>query len=214
MSKNHYICCHECDEVVKISKSDKKGIYKCPNCHHTLLKHRPDMVEKVYILSLTSLILFIISISFPFLSFNVFGNKTEINLFTSLYYLYLNKNFILSIAILFTTILIPLLRILINIFIFAPIYHKNRAPFYAVTLLKLQHSIEPWGMLDVFLIGILVTTIKLTKMGTIVPGVAVWSFGALVILMTYIQTIYDSHIVWEMIDSLKKDKMGVQSERN
>ncbi len=204
MKQEHFICCHECDEIVKIPTPHKKGRYKCPNCNHTLFKYWPDMIERVYALSLASFTLFIVSLSFPFLSFEVLGNQAEITLFTSVYYLYLNGDFILSVTVLFTTIAIPLSCILVNIAILAPIYHRGKAPFYTVVLLKLQHSLSPWGMVDVFLVGVLVSIVKLVKMGTLISGVAIWSFGILTVIMAYIQTIYDPHQIWELVDERKK----------
>ena len=88
MSEVHYICCHECDEIVKISYPPKKGRYRCPNCNHTLFKYWPDMIERVYAISLAMLFLMIITSYFPFLSFEVMGNVREVNFYTGAYYLY------------------------------------------------------------------------------------------------------------------------------
>jgi uncharacterized paraquat-inducible protein A len=48
-------------------------------------------------------------------------------------------------------------------------------------------------------------------MGTIITGVALWSFLFLVILVAYIQTIYDPHIIWEIVD---EEVLGEKSERD
>ena len=207
MAQDRFICCRECDEIVKIPYPHKKGRYKCPNCKHTLFKYWPDMIKRVYAISLASLVLLILTSYFPFLSFEVMGNKTEINFFTGAYYLYKNQDFILAVTLLLTTIFIPFLWILNMVLIFGSIYHHH-IPKFIIYFLKLQYIITPWGMLDVYLVGILVSIVKLVKLGTIITGVALWSFVILVILVTYIQSIYDPHIIWDIVDKeFEKDKI-------
>ncbi len=210
MGKDKFICCHHCDEIVKIPYPHKKGRYKCPNCSCTLFKYWPDMIERVYALSLAALILFLITSYFPFLTFEVMGNKSQINFFTSALYLYKTHNFVLSVTVLLTTLVVPFLWILNMIIIFGAIYHK-KIPKCIIFLLKLQYALSPWGMLDVYLLGVFVSTVKLIKMGTIITGVALWSFLFLVILVAYIQTIYDPHIIWEIVD---EEVLGEKSERD
>ena len=199
MGKDRYICCSECDEIVKVLYPHKKGRYKCPNCSHTLFRYWPDMIERVYAISLAAFFLLIITLYFPFLSFEVMGNRTEINFFTSIYYLYKNQDFILAITVLMTTVVIPFWWILNMILVFGPIYN-NYLPKYTKTLLKIQHSLSPWGMLDVFLVGVLVSIVKLVKMGTIIIGISLYSLVGVVVLLAYLQTIYDPHMVWDMVD--------------
>jgi paraquat-inducible protein A len=52
-------------------------------------------------------------------------------------------------------------------------------------------------MLEVFLMGILVSIVKLAKMAKIVPGVAVFAFLALILVMAASATTLDPHVVWE-----------------
>jgi paraquat-inducible protein A len=203
MKRVYYLCCNECDEIVKVPYPPKEGRYKCPNCHHTIFRYWSGMVEKIYAVSLASLILLIVTNTFPFLSFEVMGNRTEINFFTSAYYLYKNQDFILAVTVLMSTIVIPLGTILNMIFIFAPLYHRHLPKRGIYLFLKIQHSFLPWSMLDVFLVGVLVSIVKLVKMGTIITGPAMWSFIILVFLLAYIQSIYDPHIIYELIDESK-----------
>ncbi|MEX3794844.1 paraquat-inducible protein A [Acinetobacter baumannii] len=43
-----------------------------------------------------------------------------------------------------------------------------------------------WGMAEVFLIGILVTLVKLMGMVLVIPEIALWAFTVLSLLMVYI----------------------------
>jgi paraquat-inducible protein A len=54
-------------------------------------------------------------------------------------------------------------------------------------------------MMEIFLIGILVSLVKLADMANIVPGLAVWSFGALILVMAGAVAALDPRIVWDRV---------------
>jgi len=201
---DHIVCCHECDELVAIPHPYREGRFKCPECGSLLFRHKSGMIEKMYALSISALILFGVTNYFPFLSFEVASNFSHANFFTSVIYLSKEGEYILSLAILMTTIVIPLLRIVLFLALFAPLYHKH-IPSYAINVLKTLEYSTPWGMLDVFLIGVLVSLVKLVKMGSIVAGTSLWAFGVLVFVLAYMQVVYNPHQIWDLIDKNRGD---------
>jgi paraquat-inducible protein A len=200
----HIVCCHECDELVVIPNPYQEGRFKCPECGSLLLRHREGMIEKMYALSLSALILFGVTNYFPFLSFEIASNYSHANFFTSVIYLSREGEHLLSLAILMTTIIIPFMRIVLFLMLFIPLYHKH-IPSYSVSVMKILEFSTPWGMLDVFLIGVLVSLVKLIKMGTIMAGTSVWAFGILVFVMAYLQVVYNPHQIWDMIDEQRRE---------
>ncbi len=195
----HIVCCHECDELSTIPRPLRPGRYKCPNCGHTLFRHRPGMIEKLYAMSVAALILFLVTNYFPFLSFEVFGNSTDANFTTAVQYLYEEQDYLLAVALLMTTVVIPFAQIFLLLLLLGPLYH-GRVPYYAPEMMKVLEAITPWAMLDVFLVGVLVSIVKLVKMGTIIPGTSLWAFASLILILAYAQSIYDPHPIWEKIE--------------
>jgi paraquat-inducible protein A len=55
-------------------------------------------------------------------------------------------------------------------------------------------------MMEVFMLGILVSLVKLGKMATIVPGLAVYSFGLLIFILAASSAALDPHIIWEKLE--------------
>jgi paraquat-inducible protein A len=56
---------------------------------------------------------------------------------------------------------------------------------------------QPWSMMEVFMLGVLVTIVKLAKMALIVPGPAVYCFMALILVLASCTATLDPHQVWE-----------------
>jgi paraquat-inducible protein A len=201
----HMVGCHECDELVYISNPHREGRFKCPNCGHLLFRHKEGMVEKMFAYALAALVLFGVTNYFPFLSFHVAGNTSHANFFTSIVYLFEEQEWLLGVAILMTTLVVPFIRITLYLLLFGPLYF-GYLPAYATLVLKVLNHSLPWGMLDVFLVGVLVSMVKLVKMGTIIPGESLWAFMALVFVIAAMQVTFNGHAVWELIERKQKER--------
>ena len=64
-------------------------------------------------------------------------------------------------------------------------------------VLRFVRHLQPWNMMEVFMLGILVSVVKLAKMAKIIPGVALFSFLALIFVMAAMSASLDSHLIWE-----------------
>jgi len=165
------------------------------------------MVEKIYAYNIAALVLFAVTNYFPFLSFHVMGMVSHANFATSIFYLFKEEQWLMGSAILVTTIVVPITRILLYLSLVGPIYH-GYYPRYAKEALILLEKLLPWGMMDVFLVGVLVSIVKLVKMGTIIPGTSLWAFMVMVFVMAAAQAIFDPHAFWEHIGKEQQKKAG------
>jgi len=204
----HMVCCHACDEIVIVPNPHREGRFKCPNCNHLLFRHKEGMIEKMFALSIAALILWGVMNCFPFLSFRVAGNVSHANFFTSIVYLFKEQEWLLGVAILMTTLVVPFIRIMLFLLLFGALY-LGYLPRYSVMALKVLGHSTPWGMLDVFLVGVFVSLVKLVKMGTIIPGMSLWAFVALVFVLAAMQATYNPHQIWEMISRSGGQKEAV-----
>ena len=62
---------------------------------------------------------------------------------------------------------------------------------------RLLGAVKPWCMVPVFLLGVLVSVVKLAKMAKIVPGVALYSFLALIFVLAAMTASLDTHLIWQ-----------------
>ena len=60
----------------------------------------------------------------------------------------------------------------------------------------------PWSMTEVFMLGVLVSLVKLAHMATIVPGFAMWAFFALIFLLPAAASVLDVHTLWKRMEAL------------
>jgi paraquat-inducible protein A len=97
--------------------------------------------------------------------------------------------------VLITTILVPAFQLAGFFYVLLPYYFRLRLP-KRMEIFRIVRHFQPWGMTEVFLLGILLALIKLSKMATILPGTALYAFMALMLVLAAILTVLDPHIIW------------------
>ena len=85
---------------------------------------------------------------------------------------------------------------MLKLYILLPIKLKRR-PWKMVPVLSVLQAIKPWGMMEVFMLGILVSVVKLVKMATVIPGLSLYAFFALILIMAAGTASFDTHALWE-----------------
>jgi paraquat-inducible protein A len=64
-------------------------------------------------------------------------------------------------------------------------------------LYRVLRAVLPWGMIEVMMLGVLVALVKLAHIAEIVPGIALWSLAALVVLSAARASAFDPRAPWQ-----------------
>jgi paraquat-inducible protein A len=195
------IACHECDMIQRIKPLPKNGVANCARCGAVLHRHKPNSIERTVALSLAGLVLFVLASSFPFLALKMEAQVHQTSLITGIRVLYNQGMQALAILVLITTILAPLVQLLGMLYVLVPLRFHRKPPKFA-QVFRLICSLQPWSMMEVFMLGILVSVVKLAKMAQIVPGLAIFSFFTLIVVLAAATVSLDPHAVWERWEAL------------
>jgi len=198
MSARELILCHDCDLLNRVAEVPSGGSARCPRCGGLLDRRVPNSIDRTLALVLAGLVLFLVANAFPFLAMKMQGQVTHTTLASGVRALYAHDERFVGSLVLFTTIVAPLLQLLLLLSILSPLKFGQRVPGM-IPMFRLLKRIESWSMMEVFLIGILVSLVKLADMAQIVPGIAIWSFALLIPVLVAAKASLDSHLVWERI---------------
>jgi len=162
-------------------------------------------------LTVTGLILFVLANAFPFLGFKLQAQVHETLLITGVQELYHQGMWILATVVLLTTIIMPAAQMMGLLYVLVPL-RLNRLPWKLKQVFRLIQCLRPWAMMEVFMLGILVSIVKLGKMATIVPGIAAFAFMALIFVLAASLAVLDPHAVWERI-KIQESTRGITVAR-
>lgn len=190
--------CPECGLLQRNPPLPRGGSSECVRCGMVLHRDRPDSLNRTLALTLAGLILFVIANAFPFLSFEMRGQITETTLITGVQDLWIGGQWALAGVVLFTSILAPGLQLTLLLVVLIPLL-RGQMPPWLPRLFRWVRTLTPWGMMDVFMLGILVAVVKLSDMATIVPGASLFAFGVLIFVLAAAQTALDPDLVWSRV---------------
>ena len=158
-------------------------VARCVRCHSVLTRHAPHTLHRTAALSLAALALYFPANAFPILILKLHGHTSVNTVWTGVTRLWADNDYFISIIVFLASMLIPFLK-LIGLFalVVSTRFHWSGLRLARTWMFKLIEGIGRWAMLDVFVLAVLVSLVKLQGLATILPGarvVCVWRGGGL-----------------------------------
>lgn len=202
METNGVIACHACDLLVDVRELKVGQRASCPRCGHFLTRVRPDAHSKVLSYSVAALIALVIANAFPFLSFASSGLESVMTLPQTPGMLWDYGLPAVSILVAAFIIFIPAAVLVLLLLLCLPL-HGGRWRPWLKPVGRWIFTLQSWAMVEVFIIGVIVSLVKIAKMATVVLGISFWGYVAFSILFTMAIAALDRYQVWAEIEELE-----------
>lgn len=202
MSDSSIVVCNQCDLLLKDSELLPGNKAACIRCANVLYRSQPDGLRLSFIFSITSAALFLISNAFPIVTISSDGLQNSTTLIDAA--IRLINDGIPSIAILvfMTTFVMPGLEIIGLVYLLLPLY-LDRLPYGLSVAYRLIYLVKPWAMVEVFMMGLLVTITKLNAFASVSPDIGLGSFVLLMISVTAAAANFDPHEFWARVEAIR-----------
>lgn len=195
---SHLIACHDCDLLHKLPQLSSDGRVTCRRCGAILVRSRTETVSLSLPLVVAGLILFLLANCFPFMAVSSGGIQQDTIFISGIFQLFQQQMWGLGAVVVLTTLLAPLLHLLGLLYILTLLSLEKKVPA-GREILKGVIALQQWSMLDIYMLGVLVALVKLLKMTTVIPGIALYSFAALIVVQVAISIVLDHHHLWEKV---------------
>ena len=193
------VACHDCDALQRIPESASDGAICCHRCGARLRQIGAYSLDRPLALVLTALVLFVLANAYPMVVIEIEGTRIATTLLHAVHQMWLEHVQLVSALVFVTVILMPATQILAMLYVLLPL-RVGRVPPGVELPLRLFQFARPWGMVEVFILGILVSLVKLANMAHVVPGVALWAFAILVIVFAALGSAFDPIRLWTHIE--------------
>lgn len=195
-----WLVCHDCGALQAMVPIAKDLQMVCVNCEKPLHIGHGPWLDKTTALAITAVILFISSNVFTFLTLRLAGSEQSITILSGVTDLFLYGQWILALLVLFTIFLLPIFEAIALLYLLVP-YRLNKHLPGQIQVLRWLVRLQPWIMLDVFLLGVLVTTVKLGDSATVVVGPGLICYFALVGVLIMSYWLMDKNNLWSWLYS-------------
>jgi len=193
------IACRDCDLLQYEVELENHADAHCVRCDNILYRGTRTNLNLMLALMLGCAVLMAASNLFPIAILEVQGVHVEATLFNTVLTVYDQGRPLVAALVLLTCILLPGLEIACMLYLLLPLYLGRIAPG-TPAVFRLVLAIHPWSMMEIFLLGVLVTLVKLTDFASIIPGVSLWSFCALIVFFTMAASAFSVRDFWEWVE--------------
>jgi paraquat-inducible protein A len=195
------IACPECDLLQREIAALAGETAACRRCGLELYRSSgDDGLDRALAFTLAAVVLLLIANSLPIASLDLRGQHSETTLLGAVHALYEQDMQAVAVLVFITTLFAPAIELAAMCYMLLPLRLGYVPPRLSLAF-RLAPAAHAWGLVDVFMLGVLVALIKLGKLATVVPGVALWSFGGLILLLTAIGAAYDPRAIWRCAEA-------------
>ncbi len=198
MANPALMACPECDLLHRATPPPRGGMTLCSRCGAVFERGRQGSLEVALALYLTALLLFGLANAFPLLTLNIHGTLQEASIpqcgriLASLGWHWLA-------AVLITTVILAPLAHLLGMILVIVQIQLGLQNAWTARIYRIVGEFTGWGMAEVFVLGLLISYVKLAQWAVALPGPSLFALGAFMVLAAAAVSSLDSQALWNRI---------------
>ena len=195
----HRSACHYCDTLHESFPVDEGMAANCARCGAPLYQDRPASLARASAFSLAALLLMALGHVFPFLTMDAASMRRELTLVGAASALIDERAPLLGMSVILFTVVAPLVLAAGMIYVCLPLMFGRAAPGAGFAA-KWMYRSEPWNMVEVFLLGVIVSLLKLAKVAEVDFGIGFWAFAGVMLCMAGAVAGIDREELWDRLE--------------
>lgn len=180
-----------------------ENVGRCKTCGTSHHRPRPS-VQQTVAYSLAALCLMLPANLYPFMIFEIYGNREEATIWGGCVSLARSGSWGIAILVFVASLVTPLLKIL-GLLYLSLTARNGKRPLFKTKVYHIIEIVGRWSMLDIFLLAVLVAIFKLGST-QVEPGLGAPLFAAVVVFTMLASSAFDPRLLWEKEVHGKKRK--------
>jgi paraquat-inducible protein A len=176
------IVCPSCDLAHRVGVAPASKGTRCARCRAPLQRPENGNIDVAIALALCAVVLFFLSNVYPLVTIQVNGTTRDTTLMGAALGIYNQGHTGLAALVFLTTVVGPFVQIASLLYLLLPLRRAREAPGQN-TIFRLLAQVRPWTFVEVFMLGVLVALVRLSAYALVIPGVALWSCGLLMLTL-------------------------------
>lgn len=200
---NNLVACPECDALQSIPDLAPRATAECVRCGAELARDHPESLRRTLAFMLAAAVAFGCANAFPVMELDAKGGAhTSSTIYGLVEALFASGWPTVAWVVLLTIIVVPAVQLGASLYVLGSLV-LGRLPLLLTPAVRTIGAVWRWGMLEVFLLGVIVSLVKLTKVAEVDLGWAVYFVGAYIALMAASVASYDNRALWRRVEELR-----------
>ena len=198
MVRTDVLCCNTCGLVQAVDALPPGRRAECARCGATVYEGPRGSLHLTGAFALAALILYIPANIYPILGMHMYGNYNENTVWEGVTSLARHNQWFVALIVFLASMVIPVFKLSGLLFLVVSTWLQvGRRLRTRTRIYKFIDVIGPWAMLDVFLLAVLVSLVKLGDIATVTPGPGLIAFTCMVVLNMLATESFDPKRIWE-----------------
>ena len=189
------VVCEHCDAAYQRRRLLRGEIAYCERCGGEIYRRRKLDVDAMLALTVTALLVLIVANVYPIVTMQIQGAVRDATLLDAVLVTYDTGVALVALLAALTVFLFPLIQLLMLLHVLIAVRMSEPVALF-VPVMHTLRAMQPWSMVEVFMLGVLVSVVKLTSLAAIKPGVGMWGFALLTVLLTVLNN-FDLDQLWD-----------------
>ncbi|MEE3422593.1 MAG: paraquat-inducible protein A [Succinimonas sp.] len=189
----NFCSCTCCGEIL-----DMENETECPRCHTGIRDRSAQSLHKTLAFTLAAIVMYIPANIYPMMVTTYLGSDLESTVIDGVITLWELGSYFVAAVILIASIFIPIIKILLLLYLCWSVkkLRRTRNRVFLTVIYRIVEFIGKWSMVDVFVVAIMATIVRIQNLMTIYAGSAMISFAAVVILTMIAARSFDPRLLW------------------
>ncbi|PKH88443.1 paraquat-inducible protein A [Colwellia sp. Bg11-28] len=206
------VACQQCDALYDKPQLKQGQLAKCNRCGSTLIERKVDSIERSFNWSLAGLLLMLPAILLPIMGVTLAGQFHQASLFDCILVLIDRGFFMIACLVFLFAIAVPIVRLTGALYI-SYSFKFNKLKPSLLNFFRAYHHLDNWAMLNVFMLGIVVSMYKLIDDTELSVNLGLLAFILWLICSTMSAVALDQDYIWDKLEkAFTKDE--VQDENS
>lgn len=198
---NNLIACSECDALQREIPLPARGLAQCVRCGAELYRDKPRSLDHTLALVVAAAVSLLIALSHPLMTLDARGIRSSATLWDTASELGLAGMPSVATVVFISVIALPLAQMAAMLYMLVPL-KLGEVPPRIHFAFRLVNWAEPWAMMDVFLVGALVSLVRLTQVAAVDAGIGIYAVVAYVLFVAAAVISFEPRELWRRVDEL------------
>jgi len=195
------IACHSCRLLVRRPGRLNRQTIRCPRCGARMHLRKPNSIARTWALVIAAIIFYVPANMLPVTITTYLGSSQSDTILSGVLYFMRTGSWGIALIIFVASIVVPIAKLIVLSGLLISVQQgwawrpEDRTRLYRITEL-----VGRWSMLDVFVVAVLVSLVRMGYLTTIEAGAGVVYFAAVVIVTMIAAETFDPRLIWDALE--------------
>lgn len=191
----------ECPQCAAVHARSLAGS-QCIRCGAALNIRKPQSIERTWAFLIAALMLYIPANLLPIMTTGTLVSKQTNTIMSGVVYLWLDKSYFVAAVVFIASIVVPIFKLVVLLMLV--ITTQRRSTWRPYERTRLYHVVEVvgrWSMVDIFVVALLASLVRLNALASVTPEPGAIAFGAVVVFTMFASLSFDPRLIWDPVDN-------------